>query len=155
MKIIQDCEFNEISRRSQLYVHLQCPGQCRIVHRPCRSRGDECCRSRRLFVGKYRAERSSIMTSGASGKFHANRYIELTGLDQTAEGFGPGGRAWGMEPSTIWSISMEGPALVIELSTIWASTVEGSTLESRTIRDMCLYRGWLLCLHRTVHDMGH
>ena len=37
---------------------------------------------------------ASIMPSGASGKFHANRYIELTGLDQTAEGFGPGGRAW-------------------------------------------------------------
>ena len=55
---------------------------------------------------------ASIMPSGASGKFHANRYIELTGLDQTAEGFGPGGRAWRtglgngkwgweMEPSTI------------------------------------------------------
>ena len=96
----------------------------------------------------------SIVLRGASGKFHANRYIELTGLDQTAEGFGPGGRVWEMEPSTIWSISMEGPALVIELSTIWASTVEGSTLESRTIRDMCLYRGWLLCLHRTVRDSG-
>ena len=85
----------------QLYVHLHClgqcrimPGQCRIVHRPCRSRGDECCRSRRLFVGKYPAERSSILPSGASGKFHANRHIELTGPDQTAEGFGPGGRAW-------------------------------------------------------------
>lgn len=80
----------------QLYVHLHCPGQCRIVHRPCRSGGDECCRSRRLFVGKYPAERSSILPSGASGKFHANRYIELTGLDQTAEGFGSGGRVWGM-----------------------------------------------------------
>ena len=54
------------------------------------------------------------MPSGASGKFHANRYIELTGLDQTAEEFGPGGRvwrtglgngfgkwAWRMEPSTV------------------------------------------------------
>ena len=49
---------------------------------------------------------------------------------------------------------MEGPALVIELSTISASTVEGSILESRTIRDMCLYCGWLLCLHRTVRDSG-
>ena len=85
----------------QLYVHLQClgqcrimPGQCRIVHRPCRSRGDECCRSRRLFVGKYPAERISILPSGASSKFHANRHIELTGPDQTAEGFGPGGRGW-------------------------------------------------------------
>ena len=85
----------------QLYVHLHClgqcrimPGQCRIVHRPCRSRGDECCRSRRLFVGKYPAERISILPSGASSKFHANRHIELTGPDQTAEGFGPGGRAW-------------------------------------------------------------
>ena len=48
-----------------------------------------------------------------------------------------------IEPSTKWGISMEGPALVIEPSSISASTVEGSTLESRTIRDMCLYRGWL------------
>ena len=32
----------------------------------------------------------SILPSGASSKFHANRHIELTGLDQTAEGFGPG-----------------------------------------------------------------
>ena len=38
----------------------------------------------------------SILLSGASGKFHADRYIELTGWDQTAEGFGPGGRVWGM-----------------------------------------------------------
>ena len=36
----------------------------------------------------------SILPSGASGKFHANRHIELTGPDQTAEGFGPGGRGW-------------------------------------------------------------
>lgn len=78
----------------QLYVHLQCLGQCRIVHRPCRSRGDECCRSRQLFVGKYPTERISILPSGASSKFHANRHIELTGPDQTAEGFGPGGRGW-------------------------------------------------------------
>ena len=84
------------SEEYQLYVHLHClgqcrimPGQCRIVHRPCRSRGDECCRSRRLFVGKYPAERISILPSGASSKFHANRHIELTGPDQTTEGFGP------------------------------------------------------------------
>ena len=38
----------------------------------------------------------SILPSGASGKFHANRYIELTGLDQTAEGFGSGEWAWRM-----------------------------------------------------------
>ena len=34
-----------------------------------------------------------------------------------------------MEPSAIWSISMEGPALVIELSTIWGLCVEGSALD--------------------------
>ena len=38
----------------------------------------------------------SILPSGASCKFHANRHIELTGPDQTAEGFGPGGRVCGM-----------------------------------------------------------
>ena len=71
----------------------------------------------------------SILPSGASGKFHANRHIELTGLDQTAEGFGPGGRAcgtglgngpgewvWEMEPSTISGFSVEGSALDIEPS---------------------------------------
>ena len=36
----------------------------------------------------------SILPRGASSKFHANRHIELTGPDQTAEGFGPGGRGW-------------------------------------------------------------
>ena len=96
MIIIRNCKFSENPRRIPLHVHLQCPGQCRIVHRPCRSRGDECCRSRRLFVGKYPAERISILPSGASSKFHANRHIELTGPDQTAEGFGPGGRVCGM-----------------------------------------------------------
>ena len=109
MIIIQGCKFNEISRRSQLYVHLLCPGPRRIptvcssampgavpdCPSPYRSRGDECCRGSRLFIGKYHAERSSILPSGASGKFHANRHIELTGLDQTAEGFGSGGRACG------------------------------------------------------------
>ena len=70
------------------------PGAVPDCPSPYRSRGDECCRSRRLFVGKYHAERSSIQQSGASGKFHANRHIELTGLDQTAEEFGSGGRAW-------------------------------------------------------------
>ena len=42
----------------------------------------------------------------------------------------------------------------MELSTKSAFSMEGSTPEFRTIRDMCLYRGWLLCLHRTVHDIG-
>ena len=149
----------------QLYVHLQCPGQCRImpgqcriVHRPCRSRGDECCRGRRLFVGKYHAERSSILPSGASGKFHANRHIELTGLDQTAEGFGPGewnlprygALAWKVqlwssncpryrhqpwkvqllnpEPSVICVFIADGCFVYIELSTIWGISMEGALL---------------------------
>ena len=75
------------------------------------------------------------------------------------------------EPSTIWSINVEGSRLDAEPSMIWgiivegsrlrygpsvisSLSVEGSTLGSRTIRDMCLYRGWLLCLHRTVHEIG-
>ena len=146
MIIIRNCKFSENPRRIPLHVHLQCPGQCRImpgqcriVHRPCRSRGDECCRSRRLFVGKYPAERISILPSGASSKFHANRHIELTGPDQTAEGFGPGGRAWrtgledgsaewvcGMEPSTISGLSVEGSALDAEPSMMRGIFVEGS-----------------------------
>ena len=37
---------------------------------------------------------ASIMPSGASGKFHANRYIELTGLENgTFHDFGPQ-RGW-------------------------------------------------------------
>ena len=160
------------------------PGQCRIVHRPCRSRGDECCRSRRLFVGKYPAERSSILPSGASGKFHANRHIELTGPDQTAEGFGPGGRAWrtgledgsaewvcGMEPSTISGFSVDGSALDIEPSMMRGVFVEGSGLRNGTVRGMeeqrvgcarrhgrsvkpCLRVEGWFCLHRTVRDAG-
>ena len=155
MKIIQDCKFNEISRRSQLYVHLLCRGQCRIVHLPYSSGGDEYCRSRRLFVGKYPAERSSILPSGASGKFHANRYIELTGLDQTAEGFGPGGRVWRtglgngsgkwvweMEPSTISGFSVDGSALDAEPSMMRGVFVEGSTLRNGTFHGFGLQRGW-------------
>ena len=146
----------------QLYVHLHClgpcrimPGQCRIVHRPCRSRGDECCRGRRLFIGKYHAERSSILPSGASGKFHANRSIELTGLDQTAEGFGPGGRVcgmglrnwsgelvWGMEPSTISGFSVDGSALDAEPSMMRGVFVEGSGLGNGTFHGFGLQRGW-------------
>ena len=116
---------------------------------PNRSGGDECCRSRRLFVGKYHAERSSILPSGASGKFHANRYIELTGLDQTAEGFGPGGRGWRtgledgsaewvwrMEPSTVSGLSVEGSARDIEPSMMRGVFVEGSVLENGTVREM-------------------
>ena len=139
MKIIQDCKFNEISRRKPLYVHLLCPGPRRIptvyssaipravpdCPSPYRSRGDECCRGRRLFVGKYRAERSSILQSGASGKFHANRYIELKGLDQTAEGFGPGGRACGMGLRN-WSGEL-----------VW-----GIGLGNGTFHDFGLQRGW-------------
>ena len=64
------------------------------------------------------------------------------------------------EPSTIWSINVEGSRLDAEPSMIWGIIVEGSRLRygpsvilslsvegstpgSRTIRDMCLYRGWL------------
>ena len=146
----------------QLYVHLHClgqcrimPGQCRIVHRPCRSRGDECCRSRRLFVGKYPAERISILPSGASSKFHANRHIELTGPDQTAEGFGPGGRAWrtgledgsaewvcGMEPSTISGFSVDGSAPEDEPSMMRGVFVEGSGLGNGTFHGFGPQRGW-------------
>ena len=43
-----------------------------------------------FLSGSIMPRGASIMPSGASGKFHANRHIELTGLDQTAEGFGPG-----------------------------------------------------------------
>ena len=145
----------------QLYVHLHClgqcrimPGQCRIVHRPCRSRGDECCRSRQLFVGKYPAERSSILPSGASSKFHANRHIELTGPDQTAEGFRPGGRAWrtgledgsaewvcGMEPSTISGFSVDGSALDAEPSMMRGGFVEGSGLGNGTFHGFGPQRG--------------
>ena len=172
MKIIQDCKFNEISRRKPLYVHLLCPGPRRIptvyssaiprampdCPSPYRSRGDECCRGRRLFVGKYRAERSSILQSGASGKFHANRYIELTGLDQTAEGFGPGGRAWRMglgngkwgwemEPSTISGFSVDGSALDAEPSMMRGVFVEGSTLRNGTFHGFGLQRGWFRSGH--------
>ena len=130
------------------------PGQCRIVHRPCRSRGDECCRSRQLFVGKYPAERSSILPSGASSKFHANRHIELTGPDQTAEGFGPGGRAWrtgledgsaewvcGMEPSTISGFSVDGSAPEDEPSMMRGVFVEGSGLGNGTFHGFGPQRG--------------
>ena len=155
MIIIRNCKFSENPRRIPLHVHLQCPGQCRIVHRPCRSRGDECCRSRQLFVGKYPAERSSILPSGASGKFHANRHIELTGPDQTAEGFGPGGRAWGtgledgsaewvcgMEPSTISGFSVDGSALDAEPSMMRGVFVEGSGPRNGTFHDFGPQRGW-------------
>ena len=141
----------------QLYVHLHClgqcrimPGQCRIVHRPCRSRGDECCRGRRLFVGKYRAERSSILPSGASGKFHANRHIELAGLDQTAEGFGPGE----------WNLPRYG-ALAWKVQ-LWSSNCPRYRHQPWKVQLLnpepsviCVFiaDGWL-CLHRTVHDIG-
>ena len=145
----------------QLYVHLHClgqcrimPGQCRIVHRPCRSRGDECCRSRGLFVGKYPAERISILPSGASSKFHANRHIELTGPDQTAEGFGPGGRGWRtgledgsaewvwrMEPSTVSGLSVDGSALDIEPSMMRGGFGEGSGLRNGTFHDARRFHG--------------
>ena len=58
------------------------------------------------------------------------------------------------EPSMILGIIVEGSRLRYGPSVISSVSVEGSTPGSRTIRDMCLYRGWLLCLHRTVHDIG-
>ena len=98
---------------------------------------------------------ASIMPSGASGKFHANRYIELTGWDQTAEGFGPGGRAcgmglrnwsgelvWGMEPSTISGFSADGSALDAEPSMMQGVFVDGSVLENGTFHGFGLQRGW-------------
>ncbi len=118
MKIIQDCKFNEISRRSQLYVHLLCLGTRRIptvyssaitVAVPDNARGSaglsiapagaevtNVAGVAGFLSGSIMPRGASIMPSGASGKFHANRHIELTGLDQTAEGFGPGGRACGI-----------------------------------------------------------
>ena len=67
----------------------------------------------------------SILPSGASGKFHANRHIELTGPDQTVEGFGPGGRAWrtGLEDGS-------------------AEWVCGIGLGNGTFHDFGLQRGW-------------
>ena len=105
------------------------------------------CREVSCRAKQYPAERSSILPSGASGKFHANRYIELTGLDQTAEGFGPRGRAWRMglgngkwgwemEPSTISGFSVDGSALDAEPSMMRGVFVEGSVLENGTVRDM-------------------
>ena len=102
----------------QLYVHLHCPGLRRIPT-VCSSAmpgavPDNARDSAGLSIAPTGAEvtnvagvagflsgsivprGASIMPSGASGKFHANRHIELTGLDQTAEEFGPGGRAWRM-----------------------------------------------------------
>ena len=40
------------------------------------------------------------------------------------------------EPSAIWGINVEGPALVIEPSVIQAQGVEGSVLENGTVREM-------------------
>ena len=116
MIIIRNCKFSENPRRIQLHVHLQCQGPRRIPT-VCSSAmpgavPDNARGSAGLSIAPTGAEvtnvagvagflsgsivprGASIMPSGASGKFHANRYIELTGLDQTAEGFGPGGRAW-------------------------------------------------------------
>ena len=100
----------------------------------------------------------SIMPSGAAScraeQFHANRHIELTGLDQTAEGFGPGGRVcgmglrnwsgelvWGMEPSAKWSINMEGALLRHGPSVISSLRVDGWFCLHRTVRDSGLKRG--------------
>ena len=97
----------------------------------------------------------SILPSGASGKFHANRHIELTGPDQTAEGFGPGGRGWRtgleggsaewvwrMEPSTISGFSGDGSALDDEPSMMRGGFVEGSGLGNGTIHGFGPQRGW-------------
>ena len=74
----------------QLYIHLQDPGRCRIVHRPTGAEVTNVAGVAGFLSGSIMPRGASIMPSGASGKFHANRHIELTGLDQTAEGFGPG-----------------------------------------------------------------
>ena len=95
----------------------------------------------------------SIVLSGASGKFHANRYIELAGLDQTAEGFGPGGRVWRtglgngkwgweMEPSTVSGFSADGSALDAEPSMMRGVFVEGSRLRNGTFHGFGPQRGW-------------
>ena len=131
----------------QLYIHLQYPGRCRIVHRPTGAEVTNVAGVAGFLSG-------SIVPSGASGKFHANRYIELKGLDQTAEGFGPGGRAcgmglrnwsgelvWGMEPSTISGFSVDGSALDIEPSMMQGFFVEGSTLRNGTFHGFGPQRG--------------
>ena len=118
------------------------------------------CREVSCRAKQYPAERSSILPSGASGKFHANRYIELTGLDQTAEVFGPGGRVWRtglgngsgkwvweMEPSTISGFSADGSALDAEPSMMQSVFVEGSVLENGTVHDFGLQRGWFRSGH--------
>ena len=43
----------------------------------------------------------------------------------------------------IWSVSMEGSRLRYGPSVILSLSVEGSNTDTRTVRDMCLYRGWL------------
>ena len=104
------------------------------------------------------------MPSGASGKFHANRHIELTGPDQTAEGFGPGGRAWrtgledgsaewvcGMEPSTISGFSVDGSDLDAEPSMMRGVFVEGSPLRNGTFHGFGLQRGWFRSGCLTFH----
>ena len=116
MIIIRNCKFSENPRRIPLHVHLQCTGPRRIPT-VCSSAmpgavPDNARGSAGLSIAPAGAEvtnvagvagflsgsivprGASIMPSGASGKFHANRHIELTGPDQTAEGFGPGGRGW-------------------------------------------------------------
>ena len=41
-----------------------------------------------------------------------------------------------MEPSAIWSISVEGSRVDTEPSMIWGINVEGSALENGIVRDM-------------------
>ena len=57
------------------------------------------------------------------------------------------------EPSAIWGINVEGPALDTELSTISTSSVEGSTLEPRTAHDSGPKRGRSSFGHRTIRDI--
>ena len=164
MIIIRNCKFSENPRRIPLHVHLQCTGPRRIPT-VCSSAlpwavPDNARGSAGLYIAPAGAEvtnvagvasflSGSILPRGASSKFHANRHIELTGPDQTTEGFGPGGRVWrtgledgsaewacGMEPSTISGFSVDGSALDIEPSMMQGVFVDGSGLENGTVRDM-------------------
>ena len=59
-----------------------------------------------------------------------------------------------IEPSTISTFSVEGPALDSEPSAIHARNVEGSLLRYEpSVICVFIADGWL-CLHRTVRDIG-
>ena len=57
------------------------------------------------------------------------------------------------EPSAIWGINVEGPALDIEPSTISAFIADGPALGCRTFRDSGPKCGRSSFGHRTVHDI--